>query len=80
MIHSGGIRDQSRKLSEIASNFGRFLSSQNFVGDNPSNICVHVITPASSYVPYVPTVKFHEVIPTIAKVIGVNMLTFKADI
>jgi len=27
---SGGIRDQSRKLSEIALNFGRFLALPNF--------------------------------------------------
>ena len=31
-ISSGDIRDQSRKLSEIAPKFGRFLALPNFLG------------------------------------------------
>ena len=31
-IRSGDIRDQSRKLSEIAKNFGRFFALSNFRG------------------------------------------------
>ena len=31
-IHSGDIREQSRKLSEIAPNFGRFFALPNFRG------------------------------------------------
>jgi len=31
-ISSGDIRDQSRKLSEIAPNFERFFALQNFLG------------------------------------------------
>ena len=32
LIRSGDIRDQSRKLSKIAQNFGRFFGCQKFVG------------------------------------------------
>jgi len=32
LIRSGDIRDQSRKLSEIAPKFGRFLALSNFRG------------------------------------------------
>jgi len=31
-IRSGDIRDQSRKLSEIAQNFGRFFGHPKFIG------------------------------------------------
>jgi len=31
-ISSGDIRDQSRKLSEIAQNFGRFFGHPKFLG------------------------------------------------
>ena len=31
-IRSGDIRDQSRKLLEIAQNFGRFFGPHNFLG------------------------------------------------
>jgi len=44
-IRLGDIRDQSRKLSEIAKNFGRFLPSQ-ILGGRPSKNCTHVITPS----------------------------------
>jgi len=32
LIRSGDIRDQSRKLSKIAKNFGRFFGRQKFLG------------------------------------------------
>jgi len=32
LIRSGDIRDQSRQLSEIAQNFGRFFALSNFLG------------------------------------------------
>ena len=32
MYRSGGIRDQSRNLSEIGQNFGRFFALSNFWG------------------------------------------------
>jgi len=46
---SGDIIDQSRKLSEIAPKFGRFLALPNFRGGLSKN-CTHVITPASLHV------------------------------
>jgi len=33
LIHSGDIRDQSRKLSKIAKNFGRFFGRHKFLGE-----------------------------------------------
>ena len=51
---SGDIRDQSRKLSEIAPNFGRFIALPNFFffggGGTPSKSYTHVMTPASRHV------------------------------
>jgi len=32
LIRSGDIRDQSRKLSKIAENFGRFFGGHKFLG------------------------------------------------
>jgi len=43
-IRSGDICDQSRKLTEIAPNFGHFWPSQ-LLGGGPSKNCTHVITP-----------------------------------
>jgi len=48
-ISSGDIRDQSRKLSEIAPKFGRFLALPNFWG-GLSKSCMRVITPTSRHV------------------------------
>jgi len=48
-IHSGEIRDRSRKLSEIAPKFGSFLALPNFRG-GPSKNCTHIITPPSRHV------------------------------
>jgi len=49
LILSGDIRDQSRKLSKIAKNFGRFLAVTNFWGGHCKN-CAQFITPASRHV------------------------------
>ena len=46
---SGDIRDQSRKLSKIALNFGRFLFSQ-ILGGRPSKSYTHVMTPVQRHV------------------------------
>ena len=47
--HSGDIRDQSRKLSKIALNFGRFFASK-ILGGRPSESYTNVMTPASRHV------------------------------
>ena len=48
---SGDIRDETRKLSEIAPKFGRFLALGNFfLGGGPSKSCTRVIIPASWHV------------------------------
>jgi len=52
-IHSGDIRDQSRKLllkPENRVEFQTFFALLNFVWGTPCKISVHVITPASKYV------------------------------
>jgi len=48
-IISGDIRDQNRKLSEIAPKFGRFLALQIF-GGGLSKSCTRVIIPTSRHV------------------------------
>ena len=45
----GDIRDQSRKLSKIAKNFGRFFASQ-ISGGRPSKRYTHVMTPVPRHV------------------------------
>jgi len=73
-IRSGDVCDQSRKLSKIAPNFGRFLPSQ-----------ILLVRPFQKLYPRYHTgiearrlVKFREVTPTNPKVIGVNTLSFKS--
>ena len=72
---SGDIRDQSRKLSEVAPKFGRFLTLPNF----------RVRAFPKSYARYHPCLavrrleKFHEDIPTSPEVIAVNTLNFRPD-
>jgi len=72
---SGDIRDQSRKLSEIAPKFGRFLALRNFRGRAFQKL----------YVRYHPCLatrrleKSHEDIPTNPEVIGVHTLNFRPD-
>ena len=72
---SGDIRDQSRKLSEVAPKFGGFLTLPNFRGRAFQKF----------YARYHPCLevrrleKFHEDIPTSPEVIGVNTLNFRPD-
>ena len=70
-ISSGDIRDQSRKLSEIAPKFGRFCPSQIFGGG-----------PSKSYHPYLASrrlEKFREDTPTSPEVIKAHTLNFKPN-
>jgi len=70
------IRDQRRKLSEIAPNFGRFLPSQ-ILGGRPSKNCTHVIiTPGSRHVVWK---KDCEYTPTSPKVIDAHTLNFRPN-
>ena len=75
MTRSGDIRDQSRKLSEIDTKFGRFLALPNFRGRAFQKL----------YARYHPCLarrrleKFHEDIPTSPEVIGVHTLNFRPD-
>jgi len=46
LIRFGDIRDQSRKLSKIAQNSGRFFLPSKFFWAGPCKNCTHVITPA----------------------------------
>ena len=71
-ISSGDIRDQSRKLSEIAPKFGRFLALQIF-GGGPSK---------SYYHPYLTSrrlEKFREDTPTSPEVIEAYTLNYKPN-
>jgi len=75
LIHSGDIRDQSRKLSKIAKNFGRFLALSNFWGQAFQNL----------YPFYHPCLaarrlkKFREDNATRPEVIDSNKLNFRAN-
>ena len=73
--HSGDIRDQSRKLSEIAPKFGRFLALPNFRG--PAFHKLYARYHACLAVRRLE--KFHEDIPTSPEVIGVHTLNFRPD-
>ena len=72
---SGDIRDQSRKLSEVAPNFGGFLTLKNFRGRAFQKL----------YARYHPCLavrrleKFYEDIPTSPEVLGVHTLNFRPD-
>ena len=71
----GDIRDQRRKLSEIAPKSGRFLTLPNFRGRAFQKLYAH-------YHPCLATrrlEKSHEDIPTSPEVIGVNSLNFKPN-
>ena len=72
---SGDIRDQSRKLSKIALNFGRFLLSQ-ILGGRLSKSYAHVMTLAWRHVV---RKMFCEDTPTSPEVIRANTLNFKAN-
>ena len=70
---SGDIRDQSRKLSEIAPKFGRFLALRNFRGRAFQKL----------YARHHPGTrrleKSHEDVLTSPEVIGVHTLNCKAN-
>jgi len=72
-MRSGDIRDQSRKLSEIAQDFERFSPSQ-ILGGRPSKNCAHIITPISRHVVWI---KICDNIPISPDVIDVHTLNFK---
>ena len=62
-IRSGDIRDQSRKLSEIAPKFGRFLVLPNFRGRAFRENCTHVITTASRHVAWKSVMRIFPLAP-----------------
>ena len=72
-VRSGDIRDQSRKLSEIAPDLERFSPSQ-ILGGRPSKNCTHIITPSSRHVVWI---KICDDIPISSDVIDVHTLNFK---
>ena len=70
-IRSGDIRDQSRKLSEIAQNFGRFFGPTKFFWGQAFQKLYPVYHAARRLK------KFHEDTPTSPEVIGPNTLNFR---
>jgi len=72
----GDIRDQSRKLSEIAQNFGRFFSPSQILGGRPSKSYTHFITPTLRHVEWK---KFCEDTPISPEVLFAHTLNFKPD-
>ena len=74
-IPFGDIRDQTRKLSKIAQNFGRFFGSPKFFGVGlPKNV------PSLSLLPRgTSTDKVHEDTPTSPEVIESNTLNFRPN-
>jgi len=74
-MRSGDIRDQSRKLSEKAPNFGRFLPFQ-ILGGRPSKSYSYFITHASRDVAWK---NFCEDTPTCLEVIGAHTLNFRPN-
>jgi len=74
-IHSGDIRDQSRKLSEIAPKFGRFLALPNFRWPVFQKLYAH-------YHPCLAARRlemFREDTPTSPEVIKAHTLKFRPD-
>jgi len=69
------IRDQSRKLSEIAHNFGRFLALLNLWGRAFQKLYSFY----HSYLAARRLKKFHEDIPTAPEVIEPNTLNFRPN-
>ena len=75
-IHSGDISDQSRKLSEIAPNFGRFFSPSQTSGGGPSKSYSHFITPTSRHVAWK---RFCEDTLISPEVLVAHTLNFKSN-
>ena len=74
-MRSRDIRDQSRKLSEIAPDFERF-SPFHISGGRPSKNCTHIITPSSRHVVWI---KICDDIHISPDVIDVHTLNFKPN-
>ena len=72
---SGDIRDQSRKLSKIAQNFGRFFGPPKFLGVGLPKI----LPSLSPYLMSLRLKKFHEDTPTSPEVIEAHTLNFKVN-
>jgi len=74
-INSGGIRDQSRNLSEIEQNFGRFFGPPNFLRPVFQKLypIYHSCLAAHRLK------KVHEDTPTSPEVIEPNMLNFRPN-
>ena len=75
-IRSEDIRDQSRKLSKITPNVGRFISPCQILEGEPSENCTRVIIPALRHVDWK---KFHEDTPTRPGVIVAHTLNFRPN-
>jgi len=74
LICSGDIRDQSRKLSKIAKNFGRLFGRHKFLGAG----IVKIVTNLSPLPLRASTEKkFHEDTPTSPEVIESNTVNFR---
>ena len=75
LIRSGDIRDQNRKLSKIAQNFGSFLALVNLWGRAFQKLYqVYHSRLAARRLK-----KFHEDTPTSAEVIEPNTLNFRPN-
>jgi len=76
LIRFGDIRNESRKLSEIAPKIGRFLALPSFRGWALQKLYSHYHPClAARYLE-----KFCEVTPTSPKVIWVHTLNFRANV
>ena len=74
-MHSGDIRDQSRKLSEIVPNYGRFFRCPKFQG-----AALPKVIPILSPLPRGTSPgKSFEDTPTSPEVIGAHTLNFKPN-
>ena len=69
-------RDQIRKLSEIAPNFGRFFASQ-ILGGGPSKNGTHIISPALRHVDWK---MFREETPISLEVIVDHTMNFNPNL
>jgi len=76
LIRSRDIRDQSRKLSKIAKNFGRFFCRHKFLGADIVKV-VAILSPLRHDTST--EKKSREDIPTSSEVIESNTLNFRPD-
>jgi len=72
-MRSKGVRGQTRKLSEIAPNFGRFLPSKILRGRRPPKVVPALTFPHSG----TSRDKMLWATPTTAEVIEVHLVHFK---